>query len=279
MAFTIKVNGAEHRRPHAAAMGPARRARHDRHQVRLRLGALRRLHSPLAATRDGATVRELSPLVGILDRSSAINAIILIDQALDQPLTRWTRRRLVLMRDLQGIHAAPKIEQLQVNESASVEVGAHHRLRHASPTYAIEQERMLGGEITEPPDVYTDDPIVALASDRLLRQNKLKMLPRGPQLPAARAREWMSRSSHGDESDSLKMNHSQTFVVHVNGAADRNVGGATAQRALNLAKRFDLQTKRYGREFGVKTLERLDKPVARKHVVDDDRHLALEAIK
>jgi hypothetical protein len=36
-------------------------------------------------------------------QSSALNAIILIDDALNQPLPRWTGRRVVLMRDLQGI--------------------------------------------------------------------------------------------------------------------------------------------------------------------------------
>ena len=48
MAFTIKVNGVDRtrrcRRRHAAAVGVARRARHDRHEVRLRHGAVRRLH-------------------------------------------------------------------------------------------------------------------------------------------------------------------------------------------------------------------------------------------
>ena len=48
MAFTIKVNGSTAqrrcRRRHAAALGVARRARHDRHEVRLRHGAVRRLH-------------------------------------------------------------------------------------------------------------------------------------------------------------------------------------------------------------------------------------------
>ena len=48
MAFTIKVNGTHPqrrcRRRHASALGAARRARHDRHQVRLRRGAVRRLH-------------------------------------------------------------------------------------------------------------------------------------------------------------------------------------------------------------------------------------------
>ena len=48
MAFTIKVNGNDAqrrcRRRHAAALGAARRARHDRHEIRLRHGAVRRLH-------------------------------------------------------------------------------------------------------------------------------------------------------------------------------------------------------------------------------------------
>ena len=48
MAFTIKVNGNDaqrrRRRRHAAAVGVARRAGHDRHEVRLRHGAVRRLH-------------------------------------------------------------------------------------------------------------------------------------------------------------------------------------------------------------------------------------------
>ena len=48
MPFTIKVNGAAAQRRrrwrHPPALGLARRARHDRHQVRLRHGALRRLH-------------------------------------------------------------------------------------------------------------------------------------------------------------------------------------------------------------------------------------------
>ena len=47
MAITIKVNGRSDgrcRRRHAAALGAARRARHDRHEVRLRHGAVRRLH-------------------------------------------------------------------------------------------------------------------------------------------------------------------------------------------------------------------------------------------
>ena len=48
MAYTIKVNGSHAqrrcRRRHASPLGVARRARHDRHEVRLRHGAVRRLH-------------------------------------------------------------------------------------------------------------------------------------------------------------------------------------------------------------------------------------------
>jgi hypothetical protein len=66
--------------------------------------------------------------------SSALDAVITIDQALDQPLTGPTRGRFVPIRDLQGIFAAAEFGQLQVRESAGLQVGTHHRFRHAAPT-------------------------------------------------------------------------------------------------------------------------------------------------
>ena len=51
------------RRRHAAAVGPARRARHDRHQVRLRHGAVRRLHRA-SRRRGGALLRHPDRGVG-----------------------------------------------------------------------------------------------------------------------------------------------------------------------------------------------------------------------
>jgi hypothetical protein len=133
---------------------------------------------------------------------------------------------------------------------------------------------MLGGEITEPPDGRTDDPIIPRVSSRLLRQDKLEMLPRSSQLCAAAERERMLRSSHRDEFDSCKVNTPESFFVHVNAASDRDVCGTTAERALNFTKRFELQTKWHSRELDAETLEHLDEAGARKHRVDDDRQLA-----
>jgi hypothetical protein len=102
---------------------------------------------------------------------------------------------------------------------------------------------MLGGEITEPPDGRTDDAIVPRVSGRLFRQDKLEMLPRSSQFCAAGKRKRMPRSSHRDEFDSCKVNAPESFFVHVDAASDRDGCGTTAERALNFAKRLELQTK------------------------------------
>src|SRR6185295_16845312 len=95
--------------------------------------------------------------------------------------------------------ASSEFEQLQVHESAGMQVGTHHRLGHAAPSETGQQKRMLVGEITEPPDVDTHDSVVPLVRGLLLRQDKLQMLPRGPRRRATGTRERMFRSCYRDE--------------------------------------------------------------------------------
>ena len=89
------------------------------------------------------------------------------------------------MCDLKKNLARPEIGKLQVHESTGIQVRAHHPLRHAAPSNTTEQESAFGGEIANPPDFATDHTVVARIPARLLREHKLKMLPRGPQLCAA----------------------------------------------------------------------------------------------
>src|SRR5579862_4658458 len=99
---------------------------------------------------------------------------------------------------------------------------------------------MLGHEITEPPDVYTDHAVVPRVSDRWLCENELKMFPRGSQLCAARLRKRMRGSSHRDEQDSCKLNDPESIGLHVNDATNRNIRASPAQRTLDLTHRINL---------------------------------------
>ena len=79
--------------------------------------------------------------------------------------------------------------------------------------------------------------------------------------------------------DSGELNALQAFDLHMEDAADTDVGGAGTEGALNSAKHLHVQTKWHGWKLGVKALQQLDEALARKHDVYDDRQAGLEPLQ
>jgi len=85
-------------------------------------------------------VLEESYVNGRVNLRLPLNTIVLIDEAVDQPPSGRTGGSIVPVHDLQRILPATPIEQLQMRKPAGIEIGAHHRLGHAAPPHAGEQE-------------------------------------------------------------------------------------------------------------------------------------------
>jgi hypothetical protein len=104
---------------------------------------------------------------------------------LDQPLTGRTRWGIGLVGDLERILTPSVIRQIEWREAPGFDISPHHRLRHAAPPQAGQQQCTLGGKVPDPPDIARDDSISPPVDLYRLGKNNLKMVAGSSYLGAA----------------------------------------------------------------------------------------------